>query len=543
MLGPIRLALVLASTLAALALPTSASAYVGVDGTGEPAFTKGTTNTYFVYYNSCCEAWRLLWRWYDNGALDGSGYGPYRATNLTNAKDKLGLTGLVEGHNYGVCGTGQYTLSGIEFPESSNSCGDGIIAGKLTNSTVDLTKPAIAVSVNGTQQFTNNPVLQYHIDYQDALAFPFPANYVCTGLGAPCPSATYTAACSSPNSYLNRINSFDCSQDMSGSPDGTIYFCAIAADAAIPDVPGNANQGGNSNNANLSDPQCGYVTLDRAPPAVSVSATPGTTVKVGDLVSFSSSATDGVSGVPGATTWNFGDNTAGATGTSATHTYTSAGTYNVSASTSDGAGNPGSGNLTITVVPPTSSGTGTSTGTTTTTGGTVTTTAPSSGTISKDAGGGGVTKTELGGTAGVPGLEVMAPKRFKLRRKPRPMILAFTSESAGKVSIALLRRTKIVSKGGVTLTKAGTFGFKLKLPRKLKNGTYSLKVSWTPAGATRAVTKTLKIKFTGGVRSSRAKVTTRVGGFGTKATLPDGVHPPSRIGAIAPGPRYSRGQR
>src|SRR4051812_10919519 len=46
----------------------------------------------------------------------------------------------------------------------------------------------------------------------------------------------------------------------------------------------------------------------------------------------------------------------------------------------------------------------------------------------------------------------------------------------------------------------GTSAYRLKLPRatRLKAGTYTLKVSFTPAGQAKAVTRTVTIKLVGG---------------------------------------------
>jgi hypothetical protein len=56
--------------------------------------------------------------------------------------------------------------------------------------------------------------------------------------------------------------------------------------------------------------------------------------------------------------------------------------------------------------------------------------------------------------------------------------------------------------------------YRLKLPKasRLKSGAYKLKVSFTPQGQAKAVTKTLKLKLGGGKRAGAASVSTfRVG--------------------------------
>jgi hypothetical protein len=74
--------------------------------------------------------------------------------------------------------------------------------------------------------------------------------------------------------------------------------------------------------------------------------------------------------------------------------------------------------------------------------------------------------------------------------------IALTADSAGTVRVALLKSARIVAKGGKGIG-AGTVGFRLKLPRALKPGSYTLKISFTPQAGGRAVTKTLAIRFTG----------------------------------------------
>ena len=48
--------------------------------------------------------------------------------------------------------------------------------------------------------------------------------------------------------------------------------------------------------------------------------------------------------------------------------------------------------------------------------------------------------------------------------------MALTAETAGKAQFALVRSGRIAAQGGISITKPGTLGFKLKLPKKLKAG-------------------------------------------------------------------------
>jgi PKD repeat protein len=270
----------------------------------------------------------------------------------------------------------------------------------------------------------------------------------------------------------------------------------------------------------VSDASCGWITLDRAGPTVSVAAS-GTAVKVGDVVNLSAQAADAVSGVTGDFSWTFGDNTAGATGATATHTYTQPGTYVVAATGTDGAGNPGSGTKTITVAPmdvPSGGGGGTGGGTTGGTGGG--TTGGTGGGTTPTPGGGTTTTTvikeivkETGGSTqatSIGSLDVTTAKTVKLNRKLKKLPLALTAEAPGTVKVALLKGARIVAKGGTTLNGAGTFAYRLKLPKasKLKAGAYKLKVSFTPQGQPKAVTKTLKVKLVGGKKAGKASVAT-----------------------------------
>ena len=135
-----------------------------------------------------------------------------------------------------------------------------------------------------------------------------------------------------------------------------VAFCARAADQAVPDNPASNNQLAQpATSANISDPSCGSVILDRTPPSASITAS-ATTVKVGDLVNFSAQSSDATSGTSGQYTWVFGDNTANGAGANTSHTYTQAGTYEAKVSTTDGAGNTGEGKQVITVNPPATGG-------------------------------------------------------------------------------------------------------------------------------------------------------------------------------------------
>jgi PKD repeat protein len=503
----------------------------------EPTYTKGTSNQWYttqyhsnddVYYYVCASAG-------DNGVSipgeqsngsNGPGTlncGGNTAKGTTDTNWALNATTpQYQGHKYEMCLTDYHDwpnpLGGIFWKMQTTMCQWTIL---------DASKPLISTGINGSDEFTKNPSVSVRIDYNDSISPPWngadgrAANLVCFSQGATCTPADYDANCSVPAAW-QRVTSFACGATLPS--DGKWYACARSSDRAIPDMRDWSKV--NSNQANVSDTACGWITLDRAAPTVTVDAG-ATTVKVGQLVSFSAQAADGVSGVKGDFAWTFGDNTAAANGATTSHTYTQPGTYMVSATAADGAGNSGSGTKTITVEKmdtgggtgtggggggTTGGGTGGGGGTTGggTTGGGGTTTGPTGGTAQTvvkeivQQGGGSAQATSIGA------LVVTTAKTVKVTNTLKTLPLALTVEAPGMVRMSLLKGARIVAKGATKLTGAGTFAYRLKLPKasKLKTGAYNLKVSFTPAGQARTVTQTLKVKLIGRKKAGKASVST-----------------------------------
>ncbi len=526
-----RLLLTAAVAAASLCIAGPAAAVVYVEGTGEPAFTNTTTNTQWMKWQGAAayDQYRIEADYYMDGALK-----KHEEGGLVDPKGsgvfKLGWTQMQQGSTYTICSYGRYWIGGFGSTDTS-SCSHAIDTGKRASTTIDLTKPAIAVKIDNGAPYSRTAKLNYHIDYSDNLAFPFPANFVCRDIGTnpaqACATVTheYNEACSVPLGGMKKVTYFNCNEDLTphNVPDGPITFCVVSADSAIPDNPNNANQGSTADKANLSDRTCDSITLDRTPPQVSLTAS-ATTVQTGDLVTFGVQASDATSGVSGQYAWKWGDNTQDGSGGAPTHSFTTAGTYEVKVTTADAAGNEAVATKVITVNPrgtgtgtgtgtgsgtggktPTGSGTGTGTGTGsgtgtgTATGGSGTVTpAPAVKELAASAGGGGTQETAVGG------LEVLAPKRVKLTAKTRSLSIALTGETPGKASIALVRGGKVHTQGTVVLATAGTLGFKLGLPKNLKPGAYQMKISFTPAGQSKASTKTVKLTFVKG-KAARAK--------------------------------------
>jgi plastocyanin len=536
-----RLLLAGATALASLCVAGPAGAVVYVDGTGEPAFTNTTTNTQFVKWqgSSAYDAYRIEFNMFEGTNLVHTQVGGYESPNGagTKAISWGGIRNpLQEGTTYTICGFGRYWIGGVGSTDSS-SCYDAGQTGKNAATTIDLTPPSIAVKIDNGAAYSRTAKLNYHIDYSDNLAFPFPSNWICRDVGgdpaSACSNVTheYNEACSVPLGGMKKVTYFNCDEDLSvhNIADGPVTFCAVAADGAIPDNPNGPNQGARADQANRSGRVCDSIIVDRTPPQATISPS-ATTVLTGDLVTFTAQASDAGSGLAGSFAWTWGDNTADGTGASASHSFTTAGTYEVKLTTKDAAGNETTATKVITVTPRPATGTGggTPTGGGTGTGGKPATGGTTGGSGSGTAGGAGAvtappTVKEIVASAGgggtqettVAGLEVLAPKRLKLTAKTKALSIALTAEAPGQAAIALVRGGRVHAQGTAAIAAAGTLGYRLKLPRKLKAGAYRLKISFTPQGAAKATTKTVKLTVVAARKATAKKASaaraTRVG--------------------------------
>jgi plastocyanin len=313
-----------------------------------------------------------------------------------------------------------------------------------------------------------------------------------------------------------KATTFTCTADFGSgdkpAPDGPVWACAIAADAAIPDNPSGPNQSQSAEKANLSDAKCDGVLLDRKAPTVSIDG--AVSARVGDLVAFGAQASDATSGLAGSFDWSFGDNTAGATGESANHTFTAPGTYAVRVKATDAAGNQGTATKTITVSPRATTGGGSTGGGST--------------------GGGSTAGGSTGGGSSAE-VQVSAPHKLKARAKSLPVTV--TTDAAGKASFALVRSGRVVARGSKAIG-AGTASYRLKLPRKAKAGKYVLKVTFTPTGGN-AHTKTIKVRLAGKATAATASASAagrraRVSGAGAPVGLPNGAFHGTRKRSFTP---------
>jgi hypothetical protein len=260
-------------TITALAVPASANVYP--EGTGEPAYTNSAQNTQWFRWDasSGADAYRTDFRWYRNNTEVTSQSTNVSVDGGTMWVNWSGVAALEHGSQYGVCAQGYYSFpnDSLFFADGSNSCSAGTQLGRRSYTTIDRSKPAIAVAAAGGAQVVHSSTVSLHIDFNDDLAGPYPGNFVCVeaGDGSTCSGIYgYSPQCSNPN-QVGKVNSFDCQIDVSGSniPDGPVKFCAIAADAAIPDNPNGPNQTSTADKANLSTGTCDTVVIDRSVPA------------------------------------------------------------------------------------------------------------------------------------------------------------------------------------------------------------------------------------------------------------------------------------
>ena len=492
----------LCAVVATLTLSAPAGAVVYIDGTGEPAFTNTTTNTQWFRWqgSSAFEQYRIEADYYvgtDNVKHENGGLVAPNGSGTFS----LGWQSVQEATSYMICSYGRYWIGGVGSTDAS-SCSDAVDSGKRASTTIDRTGPSIAVKIDDGAPFSRTARLNYHIDYSDNLAFPFPANFVCREVGADpataCATAThaYNEACSVPLGGMKKVTYFSCDEDLSvhAIADGPVTFCAVSADAAIPDNPHGPNQGSTADQANRSGRVCDSITVDRTAPQVALSAD-RTTVLTGELVTFGVQASDVTSGLSGDYAWQWGDGTAGGAGATATHSFTTAGTYEVEVVTTDAAGNESVATKMITVDAPPSIGGGS--------------TAPGTGTATPPPAVGEIARPAAG-------LEVLAPKRLKFTARTRALSFALTADGPGTAAIALVRGGRVHAQGSVSFAAAGTLGYKLRLPKRLKAGAHQLKVSFTPRGASVATTKSSRLTvITKRARKGRTAMLARASSAGS----------------------------
>jgi plastocyanin len=476
--------LIVACAVLVAAAPASAEVYV--EGTGEPAYTNSTQNTQWIRWQapSGVGAYRLHARYYANNVQvhEVTWSVPMSGTAWL---DWSGVATLQHGGQYGICVTGEYSFpnDSLWFPEGSNSCTNGTNEGKRAYTTIDRSKPNAPVTAAGGAEFTKQQTVPLSIAFQDDVAGPHPANFVCVKAGAaPCDGGyNHSPECSVPAGG-GKNTTFACNADASQLPDGPVTVCVRAADAAVPNNPSSANQTGSATQANLSDAQCDTVVLDRQGPSLTVNASK-TVVQVGEQVAFSRDASDSGTGLDASSSrWEFGDGTAPGTGDSASHSFAQPGTYEVTFSVKDMAGNESVAKKTVTVEsPPTDTASG---GGSTPDGGST----PGDGSTP---GGGSTPDVPVAGGVRIGSVTVVVPKRFRLGKAKR-LALRARADQAGELTLRLMRGKKVYSRLAVGLS-AGESTQRLRLPKGLKAGTYTVKIAFKPEGASWTAAGTAKV--------------------------------------------------
>lgn len=552
---PVLIAIVRALSAACLVLAVLVpAASATITAAPEPTFTKTAGNnhfyftvekpTYYTEYRACIVTTRVV----PGGeqVLEGAFGGPGVSGSLCTANLPAGTRAFNEvvyteswippdGGTYRVCLATYHNTGGVIWQTEPQAGGQYVIC---PTSTIDRSKPSVAVHLASDAARVNTLSVPVRIDYQDSISPPWQgpngtaSNWVCAAsYPSQCSPSEVSSVCSVPtvpndmgHYPANLTNAFSCTLNVPG--EGRYTVCAISADSAVPDNPTTAWNGtASSTTANLSAPACDDVTVDTTGPAVTVTAD-AVDVQVGQLVRFGVDAQD-PAGTSGTYDWDFGDNGAHGSGTAPTHTYTQAGTFVVRAATTDAAGNGGSGTVTINVRAAAGSGGGAGGGTGSSGGG---------GTGTGSGGGGGAGKggdksTGDGGGAPLPGtgagtftppgspalttgevkvdgavtaiaplspsalgrangggtravalgkLKLTAPSSFTAGRTR--LELTATFGQAGSLEVALRKGKRSLARGTLLVTQAGTAGLALKVPGQLAPGAYALAVAYRPNG-------------------------------------------------------------
>jgi hypothetical protein len=136
-------------------------------------------------------------------------------------------------------------------------------------------------------------------------------------------------------------------------------------------------------------------------------------------------------------------------------------------------------------------------------------------------GGGGSTPPPTTEPTDPPSLDLDAPRTARARAKSIPVEL--TASDTGRVRLTLERGTRALARATVRLDGDGTADYRLKLPKGIKAGRYSLKATYTPPGGHR-ITASRSLRLTGKPsprRASASSLSAPVLHGGPRA-LPDG---------------------
>jgi hypothetical protein len=102
-----------------------------------------------------------------------------------------------------------------------------------------------------------------------------------------------------------------------------------------------------------------------------------------------------------------------------------------------------------------------------------------------------------GESAGIPGglqigsLSILVPRKVKIG-KTKQLVIGAHASQAGQLSLRLVRGKKVVSRLSVGLS-AGQTKQRLRLPRRLRAGTYTVKIAFKAIGTSWAATGATKV--------------------------------------------------
>jgi hypothetical protein len=352
-------------------------------------------------------SYRLKVSYYANNAL-ASEQTVNNATSGVFWANWSGVANLQHGGQYSICVQEQYTMpnDSLWISDGPNSCSMGTMLGRRSHTTIDRSKPAVAVTAAGGDATTKSGSIPVSIAFSDDVAGPYPSTWTCVTAGSdPCTQFDFSADCSAPGTP-GKSTTFSCTADASQLPDGPVTVCARSADASVPDNPSSATQTSSAAQANISEAQCDTVTLDRSVPTPAPGTPdPGTPDP----------------GTPGPGTPD------------------------------PGTANPGT---------------------------------PDRGT--PDPG-----TTPRAGGLQIGSLTLQVPKRIRIG-KAKQLVVGADAGQAGRLSLSLTRGKKVYSRLSVGLSKGQTKQ-RLRLPKRLKAGTYTVKIAFKASGAGWAATGTTKV--------------------------------------------------
>jgi hypothetical protein len=206
-------------------------------------------------------SYRLKVSYYANNAL-ASEQTVNNATSGVFWANWSGVANLQHGGQYSICVQGQYTMpnDSLWISDGPNSCSMGTMLGRRSHTTIDRSKPAVAVTAAGGDATTKSGSIPVSIAFSDDVAGPYPSTWTCVTAGSdPCTQFDFSADCSAPGTP-GKSTTFSCTADASQLPDGPVTVCARSADASVPDNPSSATQTSSAAQANISEAQCDTVT-------------------------------------------------------------------------------------------------------------------------------------------------------------------------------------------------------------------------------------------------------------------------------------------